>query len=437
MNLLQRTAQWLASKAAVSAPVSPQSVPYLFLAQQGADLSARQAWDLYKSVDTFAKVVDLISDQVALLKPVVKVGGELVDDHPLAVALERPGWNRTRRRLIKEMAVQRLVTGTAYLHATGNVRMAPTAFDVFMTSHVNNIEGRDGWADLVQVNEGRRSFNFNRIDQRADIRWLDGNLGEIIPVYDMAGDQKGVGLSRIQSVKADVELKLKGLRHNNSLIDNGAKLSGVLSFKNPLQREQKAQVDTDMRSLVSGAGNAGRVLVTTGGEMDFKPISMSPRDLDWQNLVKVVDEAIVARYNVPVTLFSTDAQTHNNYATAWHLLYDLAVLPEFDIIYSAIGRMYSDRTGEQVEIVHDELTSSILAQKAVERATELLGAQMVTINEARDIVGYEPLAGGDEISAPLGLEPQYEDLFDNDGTPLNAPPTKSPKPKDQARATLN
>ena len=297
--------------------------------------------------------------------------------------------------------------------------------------------GRDGWSDSILVNEGRRSFTFSRIDQHADLRWLDGNLGEVLPIYDMAGDRKGIGLSRLQAVRSDVELKLKGLQHNNSLMDNGAKISGVLSFKSPLQREQKAQVDADMRSMVSGSKNAGRVLVTSGGDMDFKAMSMSPKDMDWQAMVKIVDEAIVARYNVPVALFATDAQTHNNYATAWHLLYDLAVLPEFEIIYSAIARMYSDRTGEEVEIVHDELTSNILAERAVERATNLFGAQMVTINEAREIVGYEPLAGGDQISAPLGLEPQYEDLFDSDGNPLNAPPPANSVPQSPAGTPLN
>ena len=442
-----RIAQALSLKAAVPAPVEGRAPAiYGIFAGLGGEITPRESWALYKNVGTLAKVVDLIADQVAALEPVVKEGDEIIDGHEVLALLKRPGFNRTRRQFIKEMTVQLLTTGTAYAHPTGNTSRLPVAIDVLQTRYSTVVEGNDGWPQSVMIHEGRRSLRFEREQVRADFRWLDGVFGEIVPVYDIAGDTKGVGLSRLQAVRSDVELKMEGLRHNRSLMSKGARLSGILSFKGMLTSEQRAQILADLRDSMQGARNAGGVMVTGGGEADFNSMMMTPRDMDWGLLVKAVDEAIVARFNVPTTLFAIEAQTFNNYEAAWRAFYDNAVLPTFQIVYSGLAQMFSARLGREIEIVHDELTNNVLAKQAIERAKALLDSGMVTKNEARDIVGYEPLAGGDQIMDLPGLVPQYEDLFtgmedDPDATARRKPKTDAPAddPQDKApsRAALN
>ncbi|MDX2308070.1 MAG: phage portal protein [Hyphomicrobium sp.] len=454
MGLIDRARAVLGSalgfKAAVAEPVSGRPAPvYGLFAGMSGDITPQQAWALYKSVGTFAKVVDLIADQVAALVPVAKVDGEIVDGHAAALLLAKPGFNRDRRRLVKEIAVQVLTTGTAYVHVVGNVRRMPLSLDVLPTRHATVIEGTDGWPDQVMLNEPRRTLRFAREMVRADFRWLDGLVGEIVPVYDIAGDIKGVGLSRLQAVRADVELKMQGLVHNRSLMQKGARLGGVLSFKNALTPDQREQIMADFRDSAQGARNAGGVLITGGGEADFTSMMMTPRDMDWGALVKAVDEAIVARYNVPTTLFAVEAQTFNNYEAAWRAFYDNAVLPTFAIVYGALARTLSHRLGEEIELVHDELTANVLAKQAIEKADSLLSGGMITKNEARMIVGYEPMAGGDNILDMPGLVPTYTDLFTGFGD--DAAPNRAgagedrddddaagdPPPKAPARAALN
>ena len=170
-----------------------------------------------------------------------------------------------------------------------------------------------------------------------------------------------------------------------------------------------------------------------GGEAEFVNMMQNNRDMDWTNLMKVVDTAIVDRYNVPSTLFTADAQTYNNYKQAWQVLYDNAVLPCFEVIYTAIARTLSDRLGVEVEIVHDVLTNNILADLAAERAKGLLSAQMITVNEARDMIGMEPLVGGDNVMGPAGLVPQFEDIFTEYGIEMN-PPDKTQAADDAAKS---
>lgn len=414
-------------KVAVNAPINHamQGVFQAFLNPQ--EITPFVAWTLYKNVAPFAKVVDLIADEVSRLEPMVRIDGEVVEDHPIITYLKRPGFNRTRQRLIKELAVQYLVTGTAYPVVFGNVavRDFPIAIDVAKSHFVSTIQDYDMWPRDYMYSEGLRTQNFTRDRSNPrDFRWFEVSngipLAELVPIYDMDGDRRGVGLPRLNAIKYDVELRLKGIQHNSSLIDNGARLSGILGFKQGMTPEQELSLREQVQQMMSGAANAGRLLVTGGGEFDFEQLSQNAKDMDFVKLIEIVEDAIVSRYNVPITLFRTSAQTNNNYETAWKFFYNLAMLPCFEVIYSGLAQIFSERLGVDVEIVHNALTNPVLSAQALDKATKLKQNNMVSLNESRDIVGMEPVLGGDTIYGPMGETPRAEDYFTNHG--INEPP---------------
>lgn len=400
-------------KAAVSAPVSGTLLqPYMPLLS-AQEISPYNAWLLYQNVSTFAKIVDLIADETARLVPLVKVGGKNVVDHPLAKFMQRPGFNRTRQRFIKQLAVQYLVTGNGYMHTIGEPDRPPIALDVLKSNLVTFTPGFDMWPEQFFYSEGTRSIRFNRDPNEArDYRWIDdAGLGECTPIFDMDGNRRGVGMSRLNAIRHDVELRLQGIIHNSATLQNGARLSGILSVKDGLAPEQRDDLRNQIQSMMSGAANAGRVMVTGGGELDFTQMSMNAKDMDFANLIRLVEDAIVSRYNVPVTLFRTDAQTQNNYDTAWRQLYFTSVLPTFETIWSSIANHMSLRLGEDIEVVHDTTTNPILAKHASEQAISRFNARLISRNEARAELGYEPCLGGDTIYGPMGEIPVGEDYF--------------------------
>lgn len=426
-------------KSFVPEPYSSAGAPAMYqTAMSAASVTPYQAWMLYKNVSSFAKVVDLVADTVASLVPVVKVDGKIIDGHPILAFLARPGFNRNRRRFVKEAAVQYLVTGTAFVHVYGEVYREPIALDIPKSHFVTNTTGPDSWPMLFTFSEGNRSIRFTRDENPRDFRYIDSMSGmsEIVPIYDIDGDYRGVGLPRLNAIRHDIDLKLKGILHNSSVLDKGARLSGILSFKEAMSPEQEEAVRSQFMTRATGADNAGGVMVTSGGSAEFNALSQSMKDMDFAKLIQMVEDAIVSRYNIPVTLFRTEAQTNNNYETAWRVLYDQAILPSFEIIYSGLAQMFSARLGANIEIVHDSLTAPVLASASVSRARELFGANLVSRNEARQIAGYEPVLGGDIIYGSAGLVPQGEDLFtgiegSHTGGPGSAPPVVFHPPKEE------
>lgn len=431
-------------KAAVPAPVSSQVAPSLHgVLVSPQEIAPYQAWLLYMNVGPYAKVVDMIADAVASLMPVVHENGEAVDGHPVFNFLHQPGFNRTRRRFFKEATVQYLVTGTTYLHVMGHPMAPPAAIDILKTKYVSPTPGSDMWPDFYLYAEGTRSIQFRRdMSNPRDWKWVDtgSGLGEIMPVYDLDGNTRGVGLPRLNAIRADVDLRLKGILHNASVLDKGARLSGILSSQASMTEEQEHAVMQQIKAMMSGAAGAGAVLFASGGTFDFKELSQSMKDMDFAKLIGIVEDSIASRYNVPVTLFRTDAQTNNNYETAWNILYDQAVLPTFDIIASSLSVLFSERMRADIKIKHDSLTSPILARQAVARSVELHRENLISRNEARQMVGFEPVLGGDVIYGPMGEVPQGEDLFTGiDGGRLvsrDVPPGGTPRlaiPKPRSR----
>jgi len=136
-------------KSAVSAPVNATLVgaldDFYAFGGPGAIIPPFLCWRLYKSVATLAKVVDLIADQTARIAPIVIVDGETDPSHPLNALLSRPGYGRSRRALIKELAVQQLISGTGYLHAIGLIDRPPQALDVIKSHFVSPVQGGDMW----------------------------------------------------------------------------------------------------------------------------------------------------------------------------------------------------------------------------------------------------------------------------------------------------
>jgi HK97 family phage portal protein len=425
-NILSRIWNGWQTKSVVPQPVNAVVDPGLFgVFLNPQEITPFQADLLFRNVSPLAKVVNLIADQVANLQPLIKVDGQVVNDTPLHALLKRPGFNRTRHRFVKELAVQYLVTGTAYPHVMGNSDRIPLAFDVLKSKMVSITPGADMWPDQYMYAEGTRSITFKRNADARDPRWLDDSgFGEIVPIYDIDGTRRGVGLSRMNAIKADVELRFQGIQHNKAMLENGARMSGVLAFKDELNDEQKESVRQQFEGRHAGALNAGKTLITQGGDVSFTSLQASAKDMDFDKLIRTVEDAIVAAYNVPVTLFRTEAQTNNNYETAWFMCYDNAILPTFQAIYAGISQIFAERLTAmnngvpvEVEIGHDALTNTVLMKQASAMARELFNARLVSRNEARKRIGMEPVLGGDTIYGPMGDTPVAEDYFTDHGTP--------------------
>lgn len=428
-----------ATKTAVSPPINATMAAAYSMFLSPTEITPRHAWLLYENVAPLAKVVDLIAANVAGIKPLIKIDGELAPNPlPFMRFMRRPGSNRTMRRLIHEMTVQELVTGNCYLTAIGPADKEPAALDVYKSFYVSPVIMGDMWPQSYIYAEGSRSNHFERFGGR-DFRWIDEKgfvPVEVVPIYTMDGNRRGVGLPRLSAIKLDVELRLKGTEHNTSVMDNGARPSGALNLKSGITYEQGKDIQEKIQAELGGSQNAGKVLVFGGGEAQWLPLSMNPKDMDWVNLIKQVEASIVTRYNVPDTIYNSESQTQNNYEVSWHMFYDQAVLPQFEVIWGGIAQLLSNRLGMDITIEPDTLSHNILARQAATRAADMYQKGLTTRNEARAMIGEEPVQGADLFMGEMPMMPGGEDdaFGDDAGQPKLDGPKKEGEKRPKAEA---
>lgn len=434
---------WFGRLTRKSYPVNTAAVNYGLMRAMfgGNEIRPADAERLYSSVSTLAICVDMIANEIAKIKPVVKINGEKVLDHEVNALLAYPGYGRSGDQFSKELAIEFLLTGNANLFSMGNSNRLPTRLDLFKTAHCTPIEGHDGWPERYLVNEARRSFNFRRVEVSAEgQRYFDGDvngvaLRELVPIYDPGGRHKGIGRSKIEAVRAEMEMKYSGVLHNLGLLRNGARLSGFLIMKERMDADMVEQLRDDFQALATGPENAGKVQFLQG-EGSFIPAQSTAKDMDWARMQELAEQALEKRYGIPAAMFATDAQTHNNYNTANKLFYETAVLPNFKAIYDALANHFTQRMGGQayIELTHDPLSIPCLAAQAADDAQGLFNSKIITTNEARDRIGMEPLPGGWDIRTSMGEVPLSEADYDYSDIIAEPGADSGPGPSDSEKA---
>jgi HK97 family phage portal protein len=91
------------------------------------------------------------------------------------------------------------------------------------------------------------------------------------------------GLSPIEAAATAIDTHNTASRWNKALLDNSARPSGALVYTardGNLSGEQYERLKRELESGFQGAANSGRPLLLEGG-LDWKAMSMSPKDMDF------------------------------------------------------------------------------------------------------------------------------------------------------------
>jgi len=239
-------------------------------------------------------------------------------------------------------------------------------------------------------------------------------------------------MSRLNSIFLEIEQHLHSSEHNSSLLQKGARLTGILgvdSGSETLSDDQREGIREQLARDYVGSNNAGKVFLTNGS-VTFKEMSMSMRDMDFRELREDMQVAIYNRLKVPLPLVMSQRQTMNNFSEAKFQLYDFAVLPLADRLFNELTAFLGPRFGlkEDQEITYKQDEIPALQERQTKRVMELNNTGVFSQNEIRAMLGYDRFADGDTIYVDSNKVPAGEDtnLEDN----LTKPNARSSASKD-------
>ena len=334
------------------------------------------------------RAVKLVAENVGAACFVVEEGGETRDTHPLLDLLARPNPREAGAQFVEALATHLLLAGNAYVEAV-SVEAHPRELYALRPDRIKLIAGADGWPQAYEYTVAGRSVRF---DQAAPLPPIL-HLTLLHPLDDH------YGLAPLEAAAVAVDTHNAAAKWNKALLDNAARPCGALVLsggEGVLADDQFQRLKRELDEEYTGARNAGRPLVLEGG-LDWKPMSFTPKDMDFMEAKHTAAREIALAFGVPPQLLGIPGDnTYSNYQGANRVFFRATVLPFANRIAGALSAWLAPAFGDVRLMVDADQVDALAADRAAlwSRISE---APFLTLNEKRAAVGYGKVVDGDRF----------------------------------------
>ena len=368
------------------------------------------ATDGYSENAIVYRCVNEIANNASRVKINLFRGDQEVDNHPLLDLLYKPSPTMSQVEWFQSVYSYLLISGNNYMLSVGGDNTPPT--------ELYNLR-----PDRIKIRTGTRAmpvaYDYMLKGQIVESYLVDQATGSSkvkhIKLFNPLDDY--YGMSPIQASSVDIDQHNLANKHNVNLLQNGARPSGAVIF-NPkdetgghvqLSDVQRNQLMNDVNQRFSGTGNAGKPMLLEG-DFDWKEMGLSPKDMDFIQLKNMSAKDIALVYGVPSQLIGIpDSQTYSNFAEAKLALYNETIIPLLDRIQGDMNEWLVPMFNEQgLELRYDIDSIPAMAEqrkRVFESVTAGVRDGILTRNEAREQLGYEPMEGADSLLVPANLMP--------------------------------
>jgi HK97 family phage portal protein len=163
-----------------------------------------------------------------------------------------------------------------------------------------------------------------------------------------------VGWSPIQIARGALTLALGQTQTAQAISDNALRPSGMLTYPNMLNDQQKDTIRLGMTNLYAGPQNAGRMVVVDAGAK-YEKLSFSPEDSQFVEQRKLSNEDICRIFGVPPTSVGLlDRATYSNVEQEARSLVQNCIGPLASRVEAAMARcLLTDAGRRNYYIEHD------------------------------------------------------------------------------------
>ena len=395
--------------------VQRKEAPVVYYNSLGYDSAPKIAYDDlatdgYSENAIVYRCINEISNNASRVKMMLFRGDQEVDNHPLLDLLYNPSPTMSQVEWFQALYSYLLISGNNYILSVGGDNTPPT--------ELYNLR-----PDRMKIRSGTRAmpvaYDYMLKGQIVESYDVDQATGaskvKHIKLFNPLDDY--YGMSPMQASSVDIDQHNLANKHNVNLLQNGARPSGAVIF-NPkdetggnvqLSDVQRNQLMNDVNQRFSGTGNAGKPMLLEG-DFEWKEMGLSPKDMDFIQLKNMSAKDIALVYGVPSQLIGIpDSQTYSNFAEAKLALYNETIIPLLDRIQGDLNEWLVPMFNEQgLELRYDIDSIPAMAEQR-KRVFESVSAGVkegiLTRNEAREQLGYEPIEGADSLLVSANLMP--------------------------------
>jgi len=341
------------------------------------------------NVIVFRAVQEIVKAATSINIELFGANGKLIESHPALDLINMPAPQMTWDAWLSEMIVNRMLIGEmAALSA--NESGPPVEVWPVNPMHIEVRPGVGGLpsAYVHEVNNRKKVFPVNPSDGSSQMMFSK--------TYNPLDYWRGQSPLMAAALAGDTHNA--GMRWNYSLLNNSARPSGLIRFKNGYPGQETIQRMREyFKARMQGASNAGEIPMLSD-DAEWVQLSQSARDMDFLKTMQETAKYVASALGVPLPLIDNDASTFNNLEQAKERLYTDTVIPILNELLAELNNWLLPRFGDGLEFRIDMDTIPALEglrERMFNRAVTAYEKGLLSLQESRILMGYEPDPKGD------------------------------------------
>ena len=331
------------------------------------------------------RAVRMIAEAAASVPLLLYEGDDEQEHQTLLDLLARPSIDQTGTDFLEAWYGYLLVAGNAYVEAValdGKLR----ELHALRPDRMKVVPGAEGWPEAYEYTCAGRTIRFEEEPVSGVRAILHVRLFH--PVNDH------YGMSPIEAAAQAIDIHNTAGRWNKALLDNSARPSGALVYGGAdgrMSPEQFERLKAELEDGFQGPKRAGRPLLLEGG-LDWKPLSLSPKDMDFIAARNGAAREIALAFGVPPMLLGIPGDnTFSNYQEAQRAFWRSTVLPLVTRTAKALASWLAPAWNTSLELRPDLDQIEALTSEREALWARIEKVSFLTLNEKRAAVGYTPL----------------------------------------------
>ena len=336
-------------------------------------------------LSAFFAACEIISNTLAVVPIHVRSieDGSINNSHPINLL-----WNSgltSKFTLIKQLVWDMLLTGNGIAY----IKRASDGTPV----------------ELIYRPHGSVSIMYN--EQNRQLYYLDPSIkkGKIEPInvlHFIKNSKDGVNGIGVPKYAAKITDLAKATdRTATDFFENGANVNGILKSSKPLTAQQKMDIRNSWNTI--HGNNKGGGIAVLSGELDYTPVGQNSEQSQMLQSREFNITEIARYFTISPTLIGD--LSHTQYGSVEAAQSDFiahTLLPLISMMQDELNRKLlkpSERASFEIDLDEDHIYLSDKSSTANYLST-LTNSGIMTINEARHIIGLQPVDGGDECRIP-------------------------------------
>ena len=318
-----------------------------------------------------------------------------VQGGPMVDLLNKPNANQDFYAFLDQMVIHLHVTGNVYVYKERSQSGKVLSMYLLRPDRVTI---------KSDLKEGIESYEYDIEGHTYTIPNTDvAHMKLINPTNDI------YGLSPLQVIAPIINLDLSIIQYAKAFFQNAGVPSGMLKIKRRINNQEEAnEIRHTWRSQFSSPGNFHNIAIMDE-DATYESLGTPITDLALGDLRDTVETRICMAFGVPSILVGAviglDRATYANYKEARKTFYSEKMIPLVNRMVRFLNlNLESEFPGEAIAVDFNNVRSLIDDKDDItKRAVDQYGAGLVTLNEARAVLGLDPVEDGAVRRMPLNV----------------------------------